>query len=146
MNGTMCCPICTKSTPHNHDKSRWIGVDFDGTIAYNVKNRTDPYQVGEPIPAMINRIRDWIMKGFTVKLLTARMNLKSSTGKERDVEKMRTILQQWCIEHIGTSLECTNMKDGWMEVLWDDRAVQVIPDSGHPIAYDVERAEQVVKF
>jgi len=131
--GTYCCPICMKATPHTHTVDKWIGVDFDGTIAFNVLDRTDPYQLGEPIPEMINRVRDWIGKGYTVKLLTARMNQKSSTGKIRDIEKMREILKAWCRKHIGIALECTNAKDGWMEVLWDDRAVHVIPNTGLPL-------------
>ena len=81
---------------------------------------------------MVNRVKDWISRGFTVKLLTARMNVKSSTGVNRDICKMNTLLREWCLEHIGTVLECTNAKDGWMEVLWDDRAVSVIPDTGLP--------------
>jgi len=130
MNGTFCCPICTKDTPHTHSKDRWIGVDFDGTLAYTIENRTSPYELGEPIPEMVNRVIDWIHKGFTVKILTARMNIKSSTGHDRDINKMRSLLEQWCYTYIGKVLECTNAKDGWMEVLWDDRAVQVIPNTG----------------
>lgn len=118
----MTCTICLKDMPHSHSTLHWIGVDFDGTLAYTIKNRTDPYQVGEPIPEMINRIKDWVLKGFTVKLLTARMNKLSSTGHE-----------DWCNKHLGFKLECTNAKDGWMEVLWDDRAIQVLPDTGMPI-------------
>lgn len=132
MQGTYCCPICMKDTPHSHSFDKWIGVDFDGTVAYSIPNRTDAYVLGEPIPTMINRIRDWVAKGYTVKLLTARMNELSSTGITRDVNKMRQLLQDWCVKHIGIALECTNAKDGWMEVLWDDRAVGVIPDTGNP--------------
>jgi len=133
INGTYCCPICCKGTPHTHSRERWIGVDFDGTIAYNVIERSDPYEVGKPIYEMIYRVRDWLAKGYTVKLLTARMNELSSTGQRRDVEKMRSILEAWCKEHVGQVIECTNAKDGWMEVLWDDRAVQVKPNTGVPI-------------
>ena len=132
MNGAYNCPICMKSTPHTHSKDKWIGVDFDGTLAYNIENRTSPYELGEPVPEMVNRVKDWIAKGFTVKILTARMNKKSSTGHERDIEEMRHLLWEWCIKHIGEVLECTNAKDGWMEVLWDDRAVGVIPNTGIP--------------
>jgi hypothetical protein len=135
--GSFCCPICTKDSPHTHSHDNWIGVDFDGTIAYTIHNRTSPYELGEPIPAMVNRVKDWIAKGYTVKLLTARMNLKSSTGAERDIEKMRQLLEDWCVEHIGVKLECTNSKDGWMETLWDDRAVQVTKDTGMPISFEL---------
>jgi hypothetical protein len=122
-----------KGTPHTHSHGKWIGVDFDGTLAYSVPNRTDAYVLGEPIPAMIYRVQDWLSKGYTVKLLTARMNKQSSTGITRDVGKMKLLLEEWCIKHVGKALECTNAKDGWMEVLWDDRAVGVVPDTGNPV-------------
>lgn len=137
--GTYCCPICTKDTPHTHSKQYWIGVDLDGTLAYTIPNRTDPYHIGEPIPSMVNRVKDWIAKGYTVKLLTARMNLHSSTGYTRDLEKMREILEQWCQQHIGTVIECVNSKDGWMEVLWDDRAVSVAPNTGESTIVELKR-------
>lgn len=108
----------------------WIGVDFDGTIAYQVYNRTSPYELGEPIIEMVNRVKDWISKGYEVKLLTARMNKMSSLGMERDLVKMERILKDWCFKHVGVELECTNMKDGWMDVLWDDRAVTADPNTG----------------
>jgi hypothetical protein len=128
---TFTCTICNNHIPHVHSKDYWIGVDFDGTLAYTVPNRTDPYQLGEPIPTMIDRVRDWLAKGYTVKLLTARMNYMSSTGYARDIPKMRALLEQWCQIHIGTVIECVNHKDGWMEVLWDDRAVSVDKDTGN---------------
>jgi hypothetical protein len=144
--GTFCCPICTKDTPHAHSREYWIGVDFDGTLAYSIKNRTDPYMLGEPVPIMVNRVKNWLAMGYTVKLLTARMNLRSSTGMPRDIPTMRRLLEHWCEKHIGTVIECVNTKDGWMEVLWDDRAVSVTIDTGHStvvtLKHKIEQLEQ----
>jgi hypothetical protein len=131
--GTYCCPICTRDTPHTHSKDYWIGVDFDGTLAYTIPNRISPYDLGEPIPDMVNRVKNWIAMGYTVKLMTARMNLRSSTGCTRDLDEMEAKLHGWCLRHIGAILPCVNNKDGWMEVLWDDRAVSVIKDTGNPV-------------
>jgi hypothetical protein len=36
----------------------------------------------------------------------------------------------WCEEHIGVRLPITCTKDYGMVELWDDRAVQVIPNTG----------------
>lgn len=129
----MYCSICTSNHNHHHDmNSRWIGVDFDGTISRDRDFRSSPYELGEPIPSMINRIKGWIAEGYTVKLLTARMNPVSHTGITRDIVKMEALLKQWCLKHIGTELECVMAKDGLMEVLWDDRAIQVVRDIGDP--------------
>ena len=49
----------------------WIGVDLDGTLA-----RAEHWQgmesIGEPVPAMMRRVRAWVDKGLTVKVVTAR--------------------------------------------------------------------------
>lgn len=115
--------------PYSHEY--WIGVDFDGTLAYSIPNRQDPYTLGDPIMLMVNRVKWWLAQGYRVKLFTARMAEYSATGHEwRDLYKMETALRGWCLKHLGTELECTNKKDGLMGLLWDDRAVSVMPDTG----------------
>jgi len=131
--GTFRCPICQKDSPHPHNLNKWIGVDFDGTLAHDTVNRKDPYELGEPIIQMVNRVKDWIAKGFEVRIFTARMHPYSYTaGIERDPKKMEAALKSWCKKHIGVELVCTNAKDGMMEVLWDDRTVRVIAGTGTP--------------
>ncbi len=106
-------------------------MDFDGTLAHEVPNRTDPYQLGEPVETMVNRVKDWVAKGYDVRIFTARMcPVSYSTGKLRDVNLMAETLQDWSEKYIGKRLPCTNIKDGLMEVLWDDRAVRVIENTG----------------
>lgn len=138
--GTMCCPICMKDTPHHHEMNdRWIGVDFDHTLATDTPNRSDPYTLGEPIQEMVNRVKDWVAKGYTVKLLTARMNEISHTSKQpRDLQRMERLLQEWCLKHIGSILPCTASKDRRMEVLWDDRAVRVVKNTGGSCCHQYE--------
>jgi hypothetical protein len=133
--GTYNCPICTNNTPHEHQMvgDRWIGVDFDGTLATEEPGRTNPYELGRPIPEMVNRVKEWLAAGYRVKLFTARMASYSVTSQyHRNLDTMEALLRSWCREHIGAELECTNQKDGGMEVLWDDRAVRVIANTGHP--------------
>lgn len=130
------CPVCMDENPHTHDKNRWIGVDFDGTLSYDRPDRNSPYSLGQPIERMVERVKFWIRCGYTVKLLTARMNPISHCGGEpRDIKKMEKLLHEWCEKYIGTRLECVAGKDGFMEVLWDDRVVHVIRDTGNPAKY-----------
>jgi hypothetical protein len=99
----------------------WIGVDFDGTLAYY-----DGYtqgEVGEPIMPMINRVRRWLAEGKTVKVMTARASGDNPTP---DI----LAIQKFCQEHLGQSLDVTCIKDQGMEELWDDRAVRVIKNTG----------------
>lgn len=104
----------------------WIGVDLDGTLAeYN--NFEGITIIGRPIPRMVDRVKRWLQEGKKVKVFTARVSGKHNP---QDVELARKAIQAWCGTHIGVVLEVTNEKDWAMWQLWDDRAVQVIPNTG----------------
>jgi hypothetical protein len=99
----------------------WIGVDLDGTLAhYDGWKGVD--HIGEPIPSIVERVKSWIEAGETVKIFTARV----CDGREETVNYIKA----WCLKHIGQELEVTNIKDYGMYALWDDRAVQVVPNQG----------------
>lgn len=104
----------------------WIGVDLDGTLAEYV-GWNGPYTVGAPIPKMAERVRKWLAEGIEVKILTARAS-RDADGKRDRVAIV--VIQNWCQVHFGKKLEVTNEKDYGMIELWDDRAVQVIPNTG----------------
>ena len=97
----------------------WIGVDLDGTLAHYDKFRGEEY-VGDPIEPMVKRVRKWIDEGKDVRLFTAR--------------KPHPAIRRWMQEHLGKVLPITNVKDHHMQVLYDDRAVQVKRNMGetHP--------------
>jgi hypothetical protein len=42
-------------------------------------------------------------------------------------------IQAWCLKHIGLALAVTHEKDMNMYQLWDDRAVQVIENTGNRV-------------
>ena len=102
----------------------WIGVDLDGTLAFY--NGWNDGLIGAPIPAMVERVKAWLAAGKTVKVFTARISGLSPTELDFEWRKIR----QWCRDHIGVSLPITCEKDRSMIELWDDRAVQVIPNTG----------------
>lgn len=99
--------------------SGWIGVDLDGTLAeYN--GWLGPDHVGKPIPAMVDRVKAWLANGVAVRIFTARASDPSQVP----------YVQAWCLMHLGQVLPVTNQKDFAMVELWDDRCVQVIPNTG----------------
>ena len=49
-----------------------------------------------------------------------------------EVERIRTMIQDWTEQYIGVRLPVTNQKDYGMVELWDDRAVRVVINTGHP--------------
>jgi hypothetical protein len=91
----------------------WIGVDFDGTL---VEDGT-----GRPIMKMVERVRQWLAEGKNVRIFTARVAFP-----QMDLSEVR----QFCEYHFGQVLPITNQKDYDMIELWDDRAVQVIKNTG----------------
>ena len=108
--------------------SGWIGVDLDGTLAM-YDGWKGPLHIGEPIPLMVERVKKWISYGTTVKIFTARV-----AGPDlAHVEKCKAAIKQW-LEDVGLpDLEVTNVKDYSMIQLWDDRAVQVVPNTGEAV-------------
>lgn len=105
----------------------WIGVDLDGTLTYHPHDTGD--LIGPPIQRMVLRVQYWIKQGITVKIVTARA-AKSSHVNEICRRIELKAIEDWCLLHIGTVLPITNEKDFQMLELWDDRAVQVIPNTG----------------
>ena len=109
----------------------WIGVDLDSTLAeYDVWRGID--HIGKPIPAMVNRIKKWLTDGHTVKIFTARVAHGTRNAQEAMLAKL--YIQQWLTDVAGLpALEVTNVKDSGMFKLWDDRCIQVMPNTGEPL-------------
>ncbi len=114
--------------------AEWTGCDFDGTIAHY-----DGWQgettFGKPIPVMVARVKGWLAAGIEVRIVTARVGIQNGphSSETIGVEAIRTAIEDWCEEHIGVRLQVTNEKDMGMTELWDDRAVQVIVNTGQPV-------------
>ena len=111
--------------------SGWIGVDLDATLA-----RYDGWMgighVGDPVPAMLARVKRWVFdEDREVRIFTARVSVS-----EPDRTEVVRIIQDWCEQHGLPRLSVTNVKDFGMIELWDDRAVQVLPNEGLPVRGD----------
>ena len=113
-------------------KRPWIGVDLDGTLAVYDGWR-GAYHIGEPIAPMVERVRRWLDGGLCVKIFTARVD-----GSPEYVAEVKTAINEWVYQHLGTQLEITNVKDHGMTELWDDRAVQVEPNTGRRVDHRVD--------
>lgn len=112
-------------------KKGWIGVDLDGTLAHYDKWRGIEH-IGEPVPAMLERVKVWLAEGREVRIFTARI-------AEDDPEVFR-VVREWCLVHTGHPLPITCVKDFGMIELWDDRCVQIEKNTGRrldtPVAGD----------
>lgn len=105
--------------------SGWIGVDLDGTLAHY--EGWGDGSIGEPIPLMMERVKKWISQDKEVRIFTARAD---------DIEQVK-LVKEWLQKHGLPDLPVTNIKKFDMIELWDDRAVQVIPNTGQALQDNV---------
>jgi hypothetical protein len=101
-------------------KSPWIGVDLDGTLAFSHHWGGYDY-IGEPIPKMLKRVKQWLRQGKTVKIFSSRAEVG---------EKGIKPIQTWCVKHGLGKLEVTNIKDSGLVEIWDDLAIRVEENTG----------------
>lgn len=100
----------------------WIGVDLDGTLAKHDLWISKTH-IGKPVEPMMKRVKSWIEQGIRVKIVTARASSPDGIPP----------VKSWLKKQGLPDLEVTNQKDFGMIELWDDRAIQVIPNTGKPV-------------
>lgn len=105
----------------------WIGFDLDGTLA-NYNGWVDETDIGDPIEPMIDLVKSYLRQGKTVKIFTARVTPKGQTVAM--LNRIRKAIQNWTHKYIGQRLEVVCCKDHDMEILYDDRAIQVEKNTG----------------
>lgn len=102
----------------------WIAVDADKTLfEYDSgKFRVDVF--GRPIPLMVARVRMHLENDEEVRLFTARVADPEWESKGKPAWEQ---LSQYLF---GTVLKATNVKDYELYLIYDDKAVQVVPNTG----------------
>lgn len=125
-------------------KHKWYAIDLDGVLAVYNGNIDHPKAltfIGDPVPKMVDRIKTMLAEGKDVRIFTARIGERTlffnphvTAGEVIDA------IQKWCKKHIGQKLIVTCIKDYGMIELWDDRCIQVIPNTGGRINEKSPRA------
>lgn len=113
----------TEVLPPLKTNGPWVGFDLDGTLALHGKY-LGPDHVGIMIEPMKEILLEWIKQGMRVKIMTARMSHKDTR------DQARIVIQDWLEANGIPRIEVTCKKDYRMIKLYDDRAVQVIPNTG----------------
>lgn len=98
----------------------WIGVDLDGTLAQYKFGQGST--IGKPIKGMADRVKEWHKKKQEVRIFTARAETPKGT---------REVIR-WLKDSGLPALAVTNIKDSAMIELWDDKAIRVMKNTGHP--------------
>jgi len=107
----------------------WIGVDFDGTLV-KYERWIGPDHVGEPIPAMVERVKEWLAAGMDVRIFTARVWSDGTPDRDADARLARAAIAKFCVETFGKVLQITCVKDFGMLTLYDDRCMRVETNTG----------------
>jgi len=104
-----------------------VAVDFDKTLATydGWKGHT---HLGEPVPLMVEKVKQHLADGDEVWIFTARLSPLDHTSQE--IREIELALFDWCSKHIGQVLPVTSVKRPKFTTFYDDRAVQVMPNTG----------------
>ena len=114
-------------TTSNH--KRVIAVDLDGTLA-EYHGWKGPDKIGAPIPAMVEKVKAAIAHGDQVYIFTARANSGSEWEHALSATMAIVAIAEWCKKNLGQVLPITDVKSFSFIEIWDDRAKQVIPNTG----------------
>jgi hypothetical protein len=99
-------------------KKLTIALDFDKSIA--VRNKGDNiFKCGPAIPAMVERVKQWLADGHKVVIFTARSG-------DAQVKPVKQFLK----DNGLPDLEVTNVKTSRMDCFVDDRAKELVPNEG----------------
>ena len=105
----------------------YIAFDLDRTLAVQRGAFKGDGFVGKPIPEMVERLKKHIKDGEDVRIFTARVS-------EDPKGLARAAIEAWLYRNIGQNLPISNEKDHLMKRFYDDRAVQVEPNTGRIVA------------
>ena len=116
-----------------------IAVDLDGTLAFYEGWKGG--EIGPPVPIMVERVKKWLENGESVVIFTARVAVTPglfSQESQREANQefadaQVLLIKEWCKVHIGQELPVTAIKDFTITEFWDDRAVQVVPNTGQRV-------------
>jgi len=102
-----------------NDNNGWVGFDLDGTLAHD-SGWKGPQHIGPPIPEMMQRLQKLVQEGQRVKIFTARACVPQNIPP----------VKEWLRAQGLPDLEVTCTKDFEMLYCYDDRAVEVITNTG----------------
>jgi len=94
-------------------------IDFDGTLATYEKGQYP--HIGQPVPLMLERCRQWRTDGVDFVIFSARIH---------EAPEQAYAIKRWCLYHGLGNVKVTNIKTPDMTEFWDDRAVAIQPNTG----------------
>lgn len=123
--------------------SPWVGFDLDGTLCEWVRwTKWDTF--GKVLVPMKTILLEHLATGDECKIFTARVayprDICYVTGEEFTSSMMESRIQDHLMKDGLPRLACTAIKDHRLRIFYDDRAIQVILNTGRTLA-DAHAAE-----
>lgn len=115
-------------------KNGWYGFDLDGTLAV-YDGWKGASHIGKPVFPVYDRVMDLLTQGEVVRIVTARVHPDNQDSKEAR-NAVESWLKEWFPDH---EIQVTHEKDLAMIILEDDRAIQVVKNTGIRVE-DIGRA------
>jgi hypothetical protein len=106
------------------EKRIHIALDFDKTLAtYDSKDGI--WKLGEPIKPMVEKVKEWLSKGYRISIFTARMAHSAATQKMQE-----RLIHEWLVNNGLPKLDVTAIKHPDFSHFIDDKAYHVEPNTG----------------
>jgi len=103
-------------------------VDWDGTLV-EYQGYIGPGVFGPPVPAMVERVKSWLMTGHEVIIYTARV---SEEWNLQEVWNEKSAIRDALYDMgLPSTLQITANKFSRVTEFWDDRAVGVERNTGN---------------
>lgn len=99
-----------------------IALDFDQTLA-TYEHSWDSKKVGEPVPEMIKKVKEWLSKGYKITIFTARLTVQNPFKQEAMI---RVFLEKYGLPQF----DITATKHYYFTHFIDDKAYHVVPNKG----------------
>lgn len=105
-------------------------VDLDATLA-QYTDWEGAEKIGSPVEEMVKKVKGWRARGEEVFIFTARVNPGDDTFEEGMEATLSYLsIAAWCKQHLGEILPITHEKSKRFTMIHDDRADQIIPNTG----------------
>ena len=130
--------MSSPSAPHGKNGQLVHFVDLDGTLAFWDTWRGGNH-IGEPIEAMADKVRAWLVAGDRVVIYTARAcSWNDFPWAEPDDNPITDraaairIVQDWTEKHFGQRLEVVGGKGPW-DHAYDDKTYRIVRNTGKTV-------------
>lgn len=111
-------------------KPKIIAVDFDATLAFYEHGEFKKDELGEPIPEMVEKVKEALARGDKVVIFTARVCPGLDYERLLTATESYLMVAEWTKKVFGQLLPITFIKLPEFSEFWDDKAKEVIPNTG----------------